>query len=230
MQSIAKPFYAKFSVVPVPVAPRRVTAKLKFGSIIAHNSQGINMRHYRSMLSSVKVCLPGLLGAALSGVVSAAHAQSVGFGAGGTITVSAVPTLSETMLMTLALLVAVVAWRGLRNKNIGKPLAALLLAGALLIGGGSNPLMRSALAGLQPNSTINIDSGANATATVTGYGVDWTIQNTGTKSASVISVTASDAVDRPFIAPITGPRCVPGLVVAPTASCVVRVNTGQLGV
>src|SRR5487761_2667559 len=72
---------------------------------------------------------------------------------GGTITYTpfyqAIPTLSQSMLVVLSLVLAMLAYRGLRNRSTGKTLSALLAFGVLALAGVSGTdLIQDARAGI----------------------------------------------------------------------------------
>jgi hypothetical protein len=175
------------------------------------------LQHLPSRPRTLATRLSSLVTLALMAWGSTAHA---GPGAGGAVVVfgpatTSVPTLSEAMLLVLTLLVAVVAWRGMRDKAIGKPLASLVLAGILMLGVGSGGLLRPALA----DPGLNIDGGM-FTWTPTTVDFDNQITNAGAKPAQVISVTYT--LGAVAATPLTGTQCTVGLVLAHGASCTVR--------
>jgi hypothetical protein len=164
--------------------------------------------------------LHSLMALALMALGSAAHASGgvvVVFGPAAT----SVPTLSESMLLVLTLLVAVVAWRGMRDKAIGKPVASLVLAGVLMLGAGSGGWLRPAFAFVG----FNVDGGTPFSwATPATAGTDYSNTNAGTKPAQVVSVTYLAGSD--VTPPLVGTQCTAGLIIAPAGSCSVRFNVG----
>jgi hypothetical protein len=179
------------------------------------------LQHRPSRPRTLATHLSPLVALALMALGSTAHA-----GGGGVVVVfglapavTSVPTLSEAMLLVLTLLVAVIAWRGMRDKAIGKPLASLVLAGVLMLGGGGESWLRPAFA----VAGFNVDGGGTASWTTPSLAdADYSNTNVGTKSAKVVSVTyfPGDVA----AAPLAGTQCTVGLILPPNGSCSVRIG------
>jgi hypothetical protein len=154
-------------------------------------------------------------GLALLGFQAEAIAQSL---PGGTIdyqglSAASIPTLSEWGLAGLAILIAVVGYRYRRARFGGKPLASLLIAGALglcaILG---DKVIRPAAA--VPAPLFSFSNPAGGTVQICSSS-QVSVSNTTSNSVRVVNVT-------PFAgSSIEAGTCVPGLVVAPSASCTI---------
>ena len=144
---------------------------------------------------------------------------------GGTVTfgpeVTSIPTLSEWGLIALGLLMTVVVYRILRGHLGGRPLASVVLAGALGLGvatsGGrwmtavyalDGPPLASAGGG-----TVSIPSGA-----------DYTLINTSGVPQTIRAVAAQPGYNVNH--GVAAPECIVGIVVPPSGSCHVRFDFG----
>ncbi len=125
-----------------------------------------------------------------------------------------VPTLSEWALAALALCMAAWAYRALRDRAGGKPLAALLLVGALAAAGGSGQLARLAYA----VPAVLLDQPNGGTVLVGPPG-ESQVTNTSGRAQRITAVS-------PLLftvgVPVATPACTVGLVVAAGASCYVN--------
>jgi hypothetical protein len=152
-------------------------------------------------------------GLALLGFQAEAIAQSL---PGGTIdyqglSATSVPTLSEWGLAGLAILIAVVGYRYRRARFGGKPLASLLIAGALGLCAILGDKVISPAAAI---AVFGFSNPAGGTVQICDSS-EIPVPNSTSVPVRVVSVT-------PYPGSIieTG-TCVPGLVVAPGASCTI---------
>jgi hypothetical protein len=161
------------------------------------------MKFLRTLLAAVS-------GFTLLGFQAEAFAQSV---PGGTITyeglsAALVPTLSEWGIAGLAVLIAVVGYRYGRTRLGGKPLASVLIAGALglcaiLAGKGISPAAAISFGFTNPaGGTVQICSSSETL-----------VPNSTSIPVRIVSVTAFPGSS------IESGTCVPGLVVAPGGTC-----------
>lgn len=161
----------------------------------------------------LRTLLAAASGFTLLGFQAEAFAQSF---PGGVITYqglapAAVPTLSEWGLAGLAVLIAVIGYRYRRTHPAGKPLASILIAGALglcaILG---DKVISPAAAPPQfaftnpAGGTIQICSSSQIQP-----------PNITSVPLQIVSVTAYAGSS------IESGTCVPGLVVAPSASCTI---------
>lgn len=178
------------------------------------------MKNAFHLLRKATIAL-GLLAAGSAAFAGTIGAGGVGYMPGALGAAAPIPTLSEWMLMSLALLLAVLAWRVLRARTGGRPLASVILCGALALGALSgNDLLRDARAMV---ATLTFSSPTGGSVTVQMLNTEYEITNVTTVPQQVVSVTpllGNVAV------PTTGsPQCAVGLVVAPTAKCFIRFVT-----
>ena len=126
-----------------------------------------------------------------------------------------IPTLSEWGLLATALLLAVLAYRLLRGRLGGRPLASVVLAGALglaLAGGGLQ--LQSAEAQSESEIALSLPGGGLATITDEG---EWLVRNTSGVAQSIVAMTAADGFA--FQPPEGTPACAVGMVLTPGAIC-----------
>ena len=138
---------------------------------------------------------------------------------GGTITYTpfyqAIPTLSQSMLVVLSLVLAMLAYRGLRNRSTGKPLSMLLAFGVLALAGVSGTdLIQDAQATL-----LGFVSSSGGVVSVPS-GAELQIQNTSGVAIQITAVTPDVGVTDGVT---TGmPHCAVGLVVESGNFCYIR--------
>lgn len=134
---------------------------------------------------------------------------------------SAIPTLSEWGLIGMALLVAAMAYRSLRGRLGNKPLAAVLLAGTLVLGAiPSTGWIRPAAAVVVSEVALPLAGGG--TANVTDLNVDVPVKNTSGVPLKIVSVVATGVnfIDNPAATP----KCAAGQILAVGAVCYVKVS------
>lgn len=136
--------------------------------------------------------------------------------------VSAVPTLSEWMLLGTGLLLALVAWRALRSRVNGRLLSNLVLVGAAaVLSWWGAPLVGKAMAASYPTVSMTSPSGG----TVTVKQLSQITNATGVSQVirairpvyGAIAIPPADATQRPV--------CSVGLVMAPAGVCFLGVDT-----
>ena len=143
-------------------------------------------------------------------------------------TTTAVPTLSEWGLLAMVLLLAVVAYRVLRAQMGAKPLASVVLAGALGLGLASGvPLVRPALAVEYPTLSVPLTEAAGgfagfAAASTYYLGLE-VVNNSGVPQR----ITGME-VDLPYVFSDSGltPQCTVGLRLSIGGKCYVGVGGG----
>lgn len=142
-------------------------------------------------------------------------------GAGGSIdygpiasSVAAVPTLGEWMLVLMALLLAVVAYRGLRGRVNGRLLSNLtLVGGALAAAAAGHGLVQEAKAIVADQENMSSPSGGTVVAS------NWTqLTNTAGVPLKIIAIRPNpgSVVNSP---PPESPECTVGYVVTPSNKC-----------
>ncbi|MGO8755206.1 MAG: midcut-by-XrtH protein [Gallionellaceae bacterium] len=142
-----------------------------------------------------------------------------GTAGGGTIVYSpyaqAIPTLSGAMLVVLAFLFAVLAFRALRAHPGGKPLAALLALGVLvLVAASGNQLIRNA----QAIVGFFFSNPGGGIVSVLGN-AEYPVQNTSGRPQQIVSV---NPISPSVALPTSGsPQCTVGLVVPNSNACYV---------
>lgn len=126
---------------------------------------------------------------------------------------AAIPTLSQWALIALSMLMAAWAYRALRAKAGGRPLASLLLMGALSLAVASGQVGAPVQA-----VAYQFSQAAGGIVLVVPTG-ESDITNTSGVAQRITAVTAGSAT----VSPAVGiPQCVAGLVVAPGAVCYVK--------
>ncbi len=140
------------------------------------------------------------------------------------VTAAPIPTLSEWGMAGLSLILAAVAIYALRNRAGGKPLASVMLAIALALGGlHGNNLMGEAKAITNADCPVNdlacpmVNAGGGS-ITSQRYRSDVAIENQTGVAQTITGVSAISPSDNSD-PPDASPRCVVGLVVLPTARC-----------
>ena len=165
------------------------------------------------------------LGLGLAAASAAGYAQS---SEGGVITYApttstSVPTLSEWGMVAMALLLAVLAYRLLRDRLGGKPLASVVLAGALGLGLVSGvPGVRSAAAVVIVPS-VSLSNSAGGTANVTQRGLNL-VTNTSGVLQTITQMQASEGwvFESEFD---NSPICQVGTVLSVGDSCYVNLRS-----
>ncbi len=139
---------------------------------------------------------------------------------------SPVPTLSAWGLVAMVLLLSVVLYRVLRTHLGGKPLASVVLAGALGLGAASGiPALKPAFAAMAPIA-VSLDNSAGAS---TQFSVLWSgaVQSlqivNGTSVAQKINTMTLDT-RLEFVNDGVTPQCAQGLVLPAGKQCSVGVQ------
>lgn len=133
-------------------------------------------------------------------------------------TTTSTPTLGAWMLLLLALLLAVVAYRVLRSRVSGRQMGLLALAGSLVAGGAaSGDLIRVAQAVIP---SVSMSSPTGGTANL-GLGIQQVNNTSGVAQqiTALTIVTNGDTFGNPGGSYV--PQCVVGIVVAAGNSCYV---------
>ncbi len=142
-------------------------------------------------------------------------------------TTATVPTLSEWGMIGLSILLAVVAVYTLRNKGGGKPLASVILAGALALGGFSgNSLIGEANAiplpaGCTGSWACSMTNPAGGTVTTASAGDQTEITNASGVAQTITNIAVTNGSFNSFLDIFTQPPCAVGLVVQPAGKCYV---------
>ena len=142
---------------------------------------------------------------------------------------SAVPSLSSWGLVALVVLFSAVIYRVLRTQLGGRPLASMVLAGALCLGVASGiPAVRPAVAVVV---TASVDLTADAGGTMafsfpagTFAGV-LQVSNSSTKAQKITGMTVDEPLS--FYNNETTPQCAVGLLVPSGGTCAVGVRNGN---
>lgn len=174
-----------------------------------------------------KFSSPRVIGKSLTafGLLLCGSAAWAGMGVGGfidyeplTATVAAVPSLSEWMLLLLALLLAVVAFRALRGRVNGRLLSNLtLVGGALAAAAAGHGLIQEVRA--TPTIDENMSSPSGGTVEATGYLIRLT--NTSGVPLKIKAVRPNDW-SHVVSPPPEGPECTVNLTVLPGNKCNVQ--------
>ena len=154
---------------------------------------------------------------ALSLMLAASHAMAALVG--GTISytpfVQAIPTLSQSMLVVLSLVLAMLAYRGLRNRSRGKTLSMLLAFGVLALAEVSGTdLIQDAQAIL-----LGFISSSGGVISIPSSG-ELQIQNTSGVAIQIAAATLTAGYTD--FATAGTPHCAVGLVVENGNSCYVN--------
>jgi hypothetical protein len=161
---------------------------------------------------------------------------------GGTVVYSpvaqSIPTLSGAMLMVLAVLCAVVAFRVLRAHSAGKPLASIAAAGIVALAAATEGgLVRSS----QATPVVNIVTMSPGGGTFDSFQlwggdyIDNELRNNTGRPQQIISVTpypggpGNSPPAQVVVTPNNSPQCVAGLVVQNNSSCYVRFGNALSG-
>lgn len=150
-------------------------------------------------------------------------------GSSGTVTivyvpVAGTPTLSETALIALALLLPVLAFRSLRSMNGGRGIAALMVAGGLLaLEAISGYHMLPTMKAIAPSVSLSNPAGGTVSNVVITSGNPQVATNTSGVRLLVQSVNWT-AVSSGW-QPTTGSGyCANGIFLNPAAACSLAIN------
>lgn len=141
---------------------------------------------------------------------------SVGYGPPGA---EGVPLLSDIALLLLVGVMAVIAFRVLRSRSAGRPLASVVALGIVVAGGmatGRVEQVAHAFVG------VSLSSAAGGSAGIFVTGMDVPVQNNTAVNLKILGVqaTSPNTVGVP-----SSSACVAGVtVLAPAASCNVLIN------
>ena len=143
---------------------------------------------------------------------------------------SAVPSLSSWGLVALVVLFSAVIYRVLRTQLGGRPLASMVLAGALCLGVASGiPAVRPAVA--VGTTTVSVDLTADTGGSMafsfpagTFAGV-LQVSNSSTKAQKITGMTVDEPLS--FYNNETTPQCAVGLLVPSGGTCAVGVRNGN---
>lgn len=137
--------------------------------------------------------------------------------------VAAVPTLGEWMLVLMALLLAVVAYRGLRGRVNGRLLSNLtLVGGALAAAAAGHGLIQEAKAIAADLENMSSPSGGTVAVS------DWTqLTNTSGVPLKITAIRPNQdsVVSSP---PPVSPECTVNLVVSPGSTCNIHFVTFEV--
>lgn len=149
-----------------------------------------------------------------------------------TATVTSVPTLSEWGMIVLSVLLAAVALYILRGNKGGKPLAALILASSLALGGlGGHGLLSEAHALGVTSSDCPTDGqlcyvtvASGGTVTVKTINLDVAITNNTGIAQRITGIRVLSETDQ-IRTPTLTPQCTASLVLQAGARCYVNNNS-----
>lgn len=138
--------------------------------------------------------------------------------------ISATPTLSQTMLIALALILPVLAFRTLRNIPSTKPFAAIILAGGLAAVEAVTGYHFFPKANAQASTTtLNLSLSGGGTATANLLASTVTVTNTSGQTQIIRSITMTTSALGKIAIPTPGTgNCVVGTSLAPNASCLLK--------
>lgn len=131
---------------------------------------------------------------------------------------TAVPTLSEWGLMAMMGLLVLVAYRVLRERLQGKPLASVVLAGVLGLGVVSGGYWGRPALAIAVYNTFQLSSASGGSYTFVSPGDEWQGTNTSAVPQRIKSMTRLDT-NYSFITPTGTPECTVGLVVPVGGTC-----------
>ena len=162
---------------------------------------------------------------AILGMTSSAWAGSSGTlsYAPSAAATAATPILGTWTLLLLAMLLAVIAYRVLKTRVGGRQLGLFALAGSLIAGGAaSGDLIR--LAQATPVPVLDMSSATGGTVNL-GVGIQQ-LTNTSGVPQQVTNLVVTTNGDT-FVSPGGSytPQCIVGLVVAPSGSCYVDLQS-----
>lgn len=178
----------------------------------------MNLRRVVNRFALVPFAIFGMMSAAWAGGPTGTLVYAPFAGAA---TTTSTPMLGTWMLLLLAALLAVVAYRVLRTRVSGRHLGLFALAGSLIAGGAaSGNLIRVAQAAI-PQVSLSSATGGTAAIIV---GIQQ-VTNTSGVPQQITSLTAVNGYT--YISPGGSyvPQCVVGTVVAPGGSCYVNLQS-----
>lgn len=136
----------------------------------------------------------------------------------------AVPSLSEWGLIALCMLVLAIAYRMMRAGAGARPVATVLLAGALGAGAISDQDLVGKVVAAIP--AVNLAQSDGGTAYASYSNVDTRVENTSGVPQQIKSIQVNFQ-GYWLGTPTQTPQCVVGTVVTAGASCYVYINTPQ---
>jgi len=160
-------------------------------------------------------------GAALGGAlwVGGAMAAAAGTVTYGPVDAVTVPLLTDIGLPLLAALVAVVAFRVLRNRAVGRPLASVAALVVLAAGGWATGRLESAAYAAAPLYSLSSVSGGTVSVDEIYEGLPVTLTNNTPKVLKISSVQAAIG----YTLNLVVSTCTSGsTVLPPLASCIVQ--------
>ena len=137
--------------------------------------------------------------------------------------VGATPTLTQSMLIALALLLPVVAFRALRQLRPNSSVTALLLAVGLAV---ISPL--KVLKAINVNLNLTSASGGTLSQTIPA-GTTFTVTNTSGTTLVIRTLTLVIPPSTNVTPDVVGGACQVGTTLAPNASCTVRFTAPPAG-
>jgi hypothetical protein len=159
-----------------------------------------------STLALMLACPPAMAGVGIGSITYAP------------LSASSIPTLSGAMLVVLACLFSVLAFRVLRAHSSTKPLASVAALGILTLGAASGiRLIQNAQAAI-PSITFNVSNGGSV---LVGVGLSYVTNNTGVaQQITHISVNSGYSVvpSNPYT-----PQCILGMIVADQGHCYISI-------
>ena len=143
---------------------------------------------------------------------------------------SAVPSLSSWGLVALVVLFSAVIYRVLRTQLGGRPLASMVLAGALCVGVVSGiPAVRPAVAAGTTTVSVDLtaDTGGSMAFSFPGGTFAGVLQvsNSSTKAQKITGMTVGEPLE--FYNNETTPQCAVGLLVPSGGGCTIGVRNGN---
>lgn len=175
-----------------------------------------------------KFSFPRVIGKSLTafGLLLCGPAAWAGMGVGGfidyeplTANVAAVPSLSEWMLLLLALLLAVVAFRALRGRVNGRLMSNLTLVGGAMVAAAAGHGLIQEVRATPTIIDFNMPSASGGRVEATGYLIRLT--NTSGVPLKIKDVQPNDS-SRIAPSPPESPECTKNLTVLPGNKCNVR--------
>lgn len=134
---------------------------------------------------------------------------------------ASIPTLSEGVMLALAVLMGVVAFFALRKRGVGRPMASLVLFGALaLVAAQGEKMIGSVHAnGVLPEFTV---AGGSTVAWDASIGWEYLVTNRSGVTQTITAIMANGAPLGFANSAFGTPKCVQGLVVPNLGVCYLR--------
>lgn len=175
------------------------------------------------MTNKLPKLLPALLLAAVPAFPQSSWTLTMGFSGGGSPATA--PALTTPMFVALALLLAAVAFLGMRRTPSGRLFGAIIAVLGLSVAGAftGHSLFPAASAAPAP---ILITTTSGSLSVGVSPNTTYTVQNNSGQTTTITSISIRDNLNAPYSPNAGAGTCQVGTVLAPQATCILRFDAG----